>query len=84
MPYESKDLSFRRVQTDDLSTLTVFHALSGALSDGTPIEGPWESHTVELTTDESAWLASIIARTKSEVVADSVAQAEAADVVFLP
>jgi len=64
-------MKFRRIQSDDLTTLTVFASQDGTLADGTTVEGPLESVTLTLTPLENAQLVSMVARARQDA-ADSV------------
>lgn len=69
MPITSNQLTFKRMQTDLDSRVTVFAALDGTLADGSSVEGPWQSIEVELTADEIDTLNAIKARAKTAIAA---------------
>lgn len=71
MPILPEQTTFRRVQTDDPSRLTVFLSIDGALADGTPMAGPWRAFDVPLTEAEQAMALAIVARARA-MFADKV------------
>jgi hypothetical protein len=64
MPITPEQTTFRRVQTDDPSSLTVFLSIDGTLADGTPMAGPWQSFTIPLTEAEQAMALAIVGRAR--------------------
>ncbi len=71
MPILPEQTTFRRVQTDDPSSLTVFLSIDGTLADGSPMPGPWQSFVVPLTEAEQAMALAIVARARV-MLADKV------------
>lgn len=66
----AQHLSFRRIQTDKLTSIQVFAGQTGTLGDGSTVEGPWESTDVALTEQETAVLEAIVARAFDKVATD--------------
>lgn len=64
MPILPEQTTFRRVQTDDPSSLTVFLSIDGQLADGTPMAGPWQGFVVPMTEAEQAMALAIVARAR--------------------
>lgn len=62
MPLLPEQTTFRRIQTDDPSSLTAFFSVDATDALGRPQAGPWEAVTVTLTAEEAAFAASLIGR----------------------
>ena len=62
-------LTFRRMQSDDTTKITIFCSIDGTLADGTSFDGPWQSVTLDLTDDELAVVEKIKDRAKQQIIA---------------
>lgn len=60
--------TFRRLQTDNPSVVTVFLSLDGQLADGTAVSGPWQGFDIQLTAEEMAVAAAIVGRARTQFV----------------
>lgn len=69
MSVTASQLTFKRMQTDSPTRITVFAALDGTLADGSTTEGPWHSAEIELTAEEQAVAAAIKDRAKTAIAA---------------
>ena len=54
--------TFRRIQTDDPSSLTAFFSVDATDALGRVTAGPWESVTLPLTAEEAAFAGALVAR----------------------
>lgn len=66
MPITPDQTTFRRLQTDDPATVTVFLSIDGQLIDGTPQPGPWREFRIVLTPEEQAASLAIVARARQQ------------------
>lgn len=60
--------TFRRIQSDDPTAVTVFLSLDGQLIDGTPMAGPWQGFIIPLTPEEQTMSLAIVARARQQYV----------------
>lgn len=64
----SDKTTFRRIQTDDPTTLTVFFSIDAADAIGRTVAGPMEAVNLTLTTDELAFANAIVGRARQAYV----------------
>ena len=64
MPITPEQTTFRRIQSDDPRSVTVFLSIDGQLADGTPMAGPWRAFDVSLTSEETQMALAIVARAR--------------------
>lgn len=62
MPLTPEQTTFRRIQTDDPSSLTAFFSVDATDALGRVTAGPWESVTLPLTADEAAFALALVGR----------------------
>jgi hypothetical protein len=68
MPLLTTQTTFRRVQTDDPTKLTVFFSIDATNAMGDVIPGPMEPIVVSLTEQEISNTATIVARARQQYV----------------
>jgi hypothetical protein len=56
--------TFRRIQSDNPTSVQVFLSLDGQLADGSPIAGPWQGFYIPLTPEEQQMALAIVARAR--------------------
>lgn len=54
--------TFRRIQTDDPSSITAFFSVDGVDALGRPQAGAWESVTLPLTAEEASFALALVGR----------------------
>lgn len=63
--------TFRRLQTDNPASVTVFLSIDGTLATGEPMPGPWQGIDIALTAEEQAVAQAIVQRARV-IMADRV------------
>lgn len=63
--------TFRRIQSDNPTAVTVYLSIDGQLADGSPIAGPWQGFDIALTPEEAQMALAIVARARV-LLADQV------------
>jgi len=84
MPLTPNQTTFRRIQTDDPSAITVFFSVDATDALGRVVAGPMEAVNLTLTSDELAFAASLVERARAAYVAAKNAELEPTPVSDTP